>query len=252
MAKESGIGDSLYVAQFDLSGDVGAVTAAEATRAVLDVSAIQDPAMSRIVGLKDGHIDFMAFWNTAVGQEHLALSTMPATDRIVSFFHGSTVGNAAASCVGKQITYAPTRGQDGSLSISTNVQGNGYGLEWSGGGNGDGMLTTGKQTFASGTQSGTSIDYGSVSTLFGLAGYLHVFSLGSGTPTVTVQDSADNVTFAAVTGGAFTAISAATSERIQTAVGATVRRYVRIQVTGTYTNLVCAVNVIRYLTSSAA
>ena len=114
------------------------------------------------------------------------------------------------------------------------------------------MLTTGKQTAASGTVNGTSIDLGSVSTLFGAAAYLHAFSLGSGTATVAVQDSADNATFAAITGMGFTAITAPTSERVQGAVDATVRRYVRVSVTGTYTNLVFAVNFVRYLESSAA
>lgn len=246
MAKQSGIGSSLFVGEYDLSGDIGAVDTIDSTRGVLDITAINASAAERLVGLKDGALAFNAYWNVSASQAHAVLSALPRTDRIASVFIGSTVGAAAASVVGKQITYAPARGSDGSLVASVNVQANGYGLEW-----GE-MLTTGKQTFASGTSSGTSVDFGSTSTLFGAAGYLHVFSVGSGTPTVTVQDSADDSSFSTVTGMAFTASPAATSERVQGAVGATVRRYVRIQVTGTYTNLVCAVNFVRYLTSSAA
>lgn len=246
MAKQSGIGSNLYVAEYDISGDIGAISSIDTSRALLDVSDITESGFERIVGRRDGEIAFNSFWNTAAGRAHPALSALPTTDRIVSVYIGSTVGSAAASLVAKQIDYAPSFGEDGSLVASTSALANGYGLEW-----GE-MLTTGKQTFASGTQSGTSIDLGSVSTLFGAAGYLHVFSVGSGTPTVTIQDSANDADFLAITGMAFTASPAATSERKQGAIDATVRRYVRIQVTGTYTALVCAVNFVRYLTSSAA
>ena len=246
MAKQSGIGSNLYVAQFDVSGDIGAIGSIDTSRALLDLTDITESGFERTVGRRDGQITFSSFWNTAAGQAHPALSALPSADRIVSAFIGSTVGSAAASLVAKQIGYGPSFGEDGSLVASTTALANGYGLEW-----GE-MLTTGKQTFASGTQNGTSIDLGSVSTLFGAAGYLHAFSLGSGTPTVTIQDSANDTDFLAVTGMGFTAITAATSERVQGAVGATVRRYVRIQVTGTYTALVCAVAFVRYLSSSAA
>ena len=36
-----------------------------------------------------------------------------------------------------------------------------------------------------------------------------------------------------------------------TGLTATIRRYVRVEVTGTYTNLVCAVNFVRYTESAA-
>jgi hypothetical protein len=248
VSKESGIGDALYVGEYDLSGDIGAVNTIETTRGVLGVTAINASAEERIVGLKDGSLAFSSYWNAVAGQAHPVLSALPRTDRIVSYFHGATVGNAAASMVGKQLGYAPTRGQDGSLVADTQAAANGYGLEWSGGGTGDGMLTTGKQSFATGTVNGTSINLGSTSTLFGAAAYLHVFSIASGTATFTVQDSDDNSTFLPITGMGFTAVTAATSERVQGAVNATVRQYVRIQCTGTHGACVVAINFIRYLT----
>jgi hypothetical protein len=108
------------------------------------------------------------------------------------------------------------------------------------------MLTTGKQSFSTGTVSGTAIDLGATSTLFGASAYLHVFSVASGTATFTVQDSDDNLTFATITGLAFTAATGATSERLQTAAGATIRQYVRIQGTGVHGAAVVAVNFVRY------
>jgi len=242
MAKSSGLGSNLYVAQYDISGDVGALSACETSRALLDVTGIDKSAFERVLGRKDGSITFDGFWNTATDQAHLALSSMPTTDRIVSFFQAAgTVGNAAASLTAKQINYAPTFGDDGSLVISVNALANGYGLEW-----GE-ALTAGKQSFATGTVSGTSIDLGSTSTLFGAAAYLHVFSVASGTATFTVQDSANDTDFLAVTGMAFTGATGATSERVQGAVNATVRRYVRIQGSGVHGAAVVAVNFVRYL-----
>jgi hypothetical protein len=127
-----------------------------------------------------------------------------------------------------------------------NASASGSPLEW-----GE-LLTTGKQTFASGAVNGTSIDLGATDTAFGAAAILHVFSLGSGAPTVTVADSANDSTFAALspTSLAFTPTVAGV-ERQQTGLTATVRRYVRVQVTGTYTNLVCALSFVRYTESVA-
>jgi hypothetical protein len=88
---------------------------------------------------------------------------------------------------------------------------------------------------------------GTASTSFGLAAYLHVFSIGSGTATFTIQDSANRIDWTNVTGGGFTNVTAAGTQRIQTATNGTVRRYVRITVTGTFTNVVAIVNFVRYL-----
>lgn len=240
MAKQTGIGAQLFIGSADVSGDIGAVTQLEAIRAALEVTAINQGGADRIVGRRDGAMAFLAFWDTAAGLAHATLSALPTTDQIASVFIGSTLGYPAASMTGKQITYAPTMGADGSLAANVNVLANGYGLEW-----GE-MLTTGKQSFGTGTVSGTAIDLGSASTAFGAAAYLHVFSVASGTATFTVQDSDDNLSFTAVTGLAFTGATGATSQRLQTAAGATIRQYVRIQGTGVHGAAVVAVNFVRY------
>jgi hypothetical protein len=133
------------------------------------------------------------------------------------------VGDPAASIVGKQVTFDQARGQDGSLVVNTQLVSNGEALEWGQ------LLTTGKQSFGTGTVNGASIDFGDTETLFGASAYIHVTSHGSGTATFTIQDSADDSSFAAVTGMAFTAVTGATSERLQGATDATVRRYVRVR-----------------------
>ena len=150
------------------------------------------------------------------------------------------VGQAAASILAKQLGYSTARGSDGSLLANVSASANGYPLQW-----GE-LLTTGAQTFGSGTVNGTSIDLGSVSTLFGAAAWLHVLSLGSGTPTLTIKDSPDNSTFTALapTSLIFTPTVAGVS-RMQTGATATIRRHIRVEVTGTYTNLVAVLNFVR-------
>lgn len=249
MAKQSGLGSALWWGSADLSGDVGSVSTIETSRALLEVTGIDKSAPERIPGLRDGSLAFTAYWNTAAGQAHLTLSALPTTDVICSVGIGAAsgaVGQAAASLVAKQITYGEARGQDGSLVANINAAASGSPLEW-----GE-LLTTGKQTFASGAVNGTSIDLGATDTAFGAAAILHVFSLGSGTPTVTVTDSANDSLFAALspTSLAFTPTGASV-ERLQTGTTATVRRYVRIQVSGTYTDLVCALVFVRYTESAA-
>lgn len=245
MTKSSGIGHNLYVAQYDLSGDVGAVNQLAGPRGTVEVTGLTSRAVERRLTMRDGMISFNAFWNTATDQVQDALEGLVRTDRLVTYaaLTGSgAVGDVAASLSAKQIDYDPTRGQDGSLVTTTSFQANATGLEW-------GLaLTTGKQSFATGTVSGTSIDFGATDSDFGASAYLHVFSVASGTATFTVQDSDDDSSFAAITGLAFTGATGATSQRLSTALDATIRQYVRVQGTGTHGATVIFVNFVRHLT----
>lgn len=83
-------------------------------------------------------------------------------------------------------------------------------------------------------------------TSFGAQAYLHVTGFTGTSVTVAVQDSADNSTFAAVAGLAFTAVTAApNAQRIAIANTSTVRRYVRAVTTGTFTSATFAVAFMR-------
>jgi hypothetical protein len=246
MAKESGLGHYLFCGGFDLSGDVGMVDSIISRRNLLDVTGIDKSAPERISGLRDGEINFNSWFNPSASQEHPALSTLLTTDRLVQYHAGATVGQSAAGLNAKQVNYDPSRGADGSLALSVQALGNGSPVEW-----GE-QLTTGKQTFASATN-GTSIDYGAAigSTAFGAVGYLQVFSVASGTATVAIQDSADNAAFLDVTGLVFTGATGQTQQRLATATGATIRRYLRVNVTGAFTNAVIAVVVLKFLAAQS-
>lgn len=244
MARSSGLGDSLYVGGYNLSGDVGSVDTISGSAETLEVTGLDKLAKERIGGLRDGAIEFTAFFNPTATKEHAVLKTLPTSDVICSYFHGSTIGNTAASMVAKQINYDPSRGDDGSLTFKTSMQANAYGLSW-----GE-MLTAGVATAgAAGPQ--TSYDYGASvgTTNFGLVAYLHVFAFTGTSATVAIQSSTDNGAgdaFANITGAVFTAATGITSERIATGPTAAVERYLRVNVTGTFSLCWFAVHVTRH------
>jgi hypothetical protein len=247
MSKISGIGERFYVNQYDLSGDVGALGTIQAARNQQDVTVLADVAIERLGLLRDGHLAYTAFFDTVTGQEHLVLRNLPQS-ALITWATGTTAGADAASLVANHTDYPVTRGADGSLVTTPTADANGYGMQW---GN---LLTAGAQLFAS-AGIGTAVDdyfpsFGGISappTNFGLAAYLHVLSIGSGSATVHIQDSAAGVSYADVTGAVFSAAGAATSQRIATSATQAVNRYLRLNVTGTFTNLVCVVSVVRYI-----
>lgn len=238
MAKQGGMGDHLLVDAFDISGDIGSLGRIAGGPAPLEVTAIDKYGPERIGGVRDGGIDFQSWFNpTLLTGEHAVLKTLPYGDRQVTYCRGFGLGSQAASCVAKQINYDPSRGTDGSLTLAIQTQANAYGLEW-------GLqLTPGLRTDTAATN-GASID-NLAATAFGLQAYLHVTAFTGTSVTVAVQDSADNATFANVTGAVFTAATAPGVQRISIANNATVRRYLRIATTGTFTNAVFLVNVVR-------
>ncbi len=236
MTKQSGIGDNLYIAGVDLSGDVGSLSRIGGGPSTLDVTAIDKAGYERLGGLRDGSIEFVAFFNKATGQEHLTLRTLPTTDQIVSYWRGATLGGQAASLNGKQINYDPSRNEDGSLTFKVEAQADGFGLEWGT------SLTAGKRTDSAATN-GTGVDL-TASTTFGLQAYLHVFAFAGTSVTVKLQHSNDNGggdPYADITGGAFTAVTVApASQRIANTTNP-IKQWIRVVTTGTFSNAVFAV-----------
>lgn len=82
------------------------------------------------------------------------------------------------------------------------------------------------------TTTGSSKNDGAATTT-GWMAHLHVTAVDGGSWVVKLQDSADNSSWSDVTGGAFAAATGATSERLESAAGATLRRYVRYVATRT-------------------
>lgn len=248
MSKSTGLGDNLYVAGYNLSGDIGSVDEIGGGNEPLTSTGIDKSAMERLGGARDGRINMMSYFNPSAGQAHPRFSTLPTADVIVSYFRGTAIGSPAASVVAKQIGYDGTRGDDGSFTFKVEAQANGYGLGW-----GE-QLTAGISSLSS-AGALTSYDYGAGvgTTLFGLQAYLHVFSFTGTSATVAIQDSTDNGSgdaFANITGAVFSAATGITSERIQTGRTQQVDRYLRVNVTGTFSALTFAVQVVKNTTST--
>jgi hypothetical protein len=229
LAKQSGLGDNFYVGGYDLSGDTAALDEIGGGPAVIDVTGINKSAYERIGGLRDGRIEWTSHFNPETAaddpgitadHQHVALSSLPMTDRQLMYFRGTTLGNPAAAMVGKQLNYDWTRGDDGKLTMKIRAESNGYGIEWGR------SLTAGIRTDTAATN-GTGIDT-TASADFGAQAYLQVFDFSGTDVTVKIQDSADNATYADVAGFSFTQVTAGpTVERIATSNTATIRRYVR-------------------------
>lgn len=226
MPKQSGLGDRLLVAGYDLSGSIGSIQRVAGGPVALDVTDITQSGYGRLGGLRDGGIDFTSWFDKALGMTHLRLSTLPTADVAVTYCRGFGVGNQAASCIGKQVGYDGTRGNDGQFSQVTNVTANGYGVDWGV------QLTPGLRTDATGTN-GATYD-GLLLSAFGAQFYLQVTALTGTSITVKIQDSADNSTWADLAGATFAAATGPSSERI--AVSGTVRRYLRAVSSGTFTS----------------
>lgn len=246
MAKTSGLGDALYISGNDLSGDITAIGNVGGGPSPLTTTGINKSAFERIGGTRDGRLEATSWWNPT--GSHPVLSVLPTTDVAAMYCRGTVLGSPAACIVGKQVNYDGTRANDGSFSFAVSAQANAYGLEWGY------LLTAGQRTDTAATN-GTGVDFGVGSfplfngqALFGAQCYLQVFAFTGTDVTIKVQDSADNVSFADVTGMTFTAVTSGPGvQRIATASNQTVRRYLRAVTTtsGGFTSATFAVAVAR-------
>lgn len=243
MTAQGGMGDALWIDGLDVSGDIGSLQNIACPLTTQNTTAINQSANARIGLLHDGLIDYTAFWSPGVAADtaHSVHKSLPTTDRAVQYCRGTSLGSPAASMIGKQIGYDGNRPQDGSFLLTVNAVANGYGLEW---GN---LITSGKQTDTS-AGNGTSYDTGVVSTAFGWTMYLQVFAFTGTSITVKVQDSANNSVWADITSATFAAASAVGSQRVSAGPTstATVRRYLRVVSSGTFSSATYGVNFVRH------
>lgn len=226
MTKKSGLGQGFVLDGIDLSGDTGSADQISIPRPVTEVTDISQFAQERRHLQRDGNLSWSSWFNP--DRAHAELENPPITDRIGTWLTGRNLGDSAKSLVGKQLNYDPTRNQDGSMSIAVQIQANGFGGEWGK------LLTAGFETFG-GIGDGSSVDFGAA-TNFGLQAYLQLTAFTGTDITVAIHDSADNSAFALVTGATFTAMTGVGAQRIQTARDQTVRQFVRINLTGTFTS----------------
>lgn len=245
MAKEGGLGDQCYVDGVDIGADIQSLSRIGGGPALLPATDITLSGQARMAGQLDGSMELTSYFNPTAAATHATLSTLPTTDRIVTWAHGTTQGNEAASLIGKQINYDPSRAQDGGLLVNITAQANKYGLLFGK------QLTAGKRTDGSATN-GTSFDLGSATPgAFGLVMYVHLFAFSGTSVTIKIQESSDNAVgdaFADVVGATSGALTAIGAVRVQTG-SINVERYLRVVTTGTFTNAVFFVQATRFDTA---
>lgn len=248
MPKTAGMGDNCYVDGYDLSGDIMALNKVGGGPSPLDMTPINKSAFVRIGGQRDGSMDITSFFNPGpeANAAHTILKTLPTTDRMITYCRGTSVGDRAACMIAKQANYDPKRAQSGELTFNLSALANAFGLEWGR------QLAAGPRTDTTATN-GTGVDFGLGSSgtgpsVFGLQAYLQVFAFTGTSATIKIQESADNGgtdPYADTTGGGFTPVTAITTQRIATAGGQTVKEWLRVVTTGTFSNVQFSVMVNR-------
>lgn len=233
MTKRTGLGNRLYIDGYDVSGDVGAVNTLATPRDIRPITGIDKFAIERQLLKADGSIDFATWFNSATDKLHDVLSTLPTTNRQAIFALSITRGDPAFALEAKQINYDWSRGDDGGLGGTTNLQAaSGNAPAW-------GESIVPKENLASAGAYTGHIDVGGVQTTDGVVAWLQIISLGSGTPVITLEDSSDTTDGddgAWSTIDTFTIDSARTTER--RVVAGNIEKALRIEASGTFTNLV--------------
>lgn len=235
MAKQSGLGARFVLGGYDLSGDISALDRVGGGPALGDVTGIDKFAHERIGLLRDGAMSFTSFWNDENSVP--VLDALPTADVIGAFFvPPQAIGSPIACLNSKQVNYDPSRGNGGELTMKTECQGQGFGLEWCQ------LLTPGLRTDTTATH-GADLD-GGASSAFGAQAYLQVTGFAGTSVTVTVEHSADNSTWSTLL--AFTAVTAAPNgQRVAVANTTTVDRYLRVSTSGTFSSVTLAVALAR-------
>jgi hypothetical protein len=245
VTKSAGMGAALWIDGYDLGADTNSLSRIGGGNTPIPMTDITQDGMAREGGLRDGGMDIVSYWDPAVGASHEKYSALPRTDVIPTYTaYTPAIGVPTANLIAKQIGYDGNRAQDGGFLLNVQAFANNFGLQWAF------LATAGKRTDASATAAAavSPLDQGSASPgAFGLVMWAHLFSLGSGTPTIKLQESSDNSgdAYIDVVGATWAPSGAQTATRIVTG-SIAVERYLKVVTTGTFVNAVFAVSVYRH------
>ena len=163
---------------------------------------------------------FIDLGTDAVDEELQAVIGSASATPLSIYQGGDTAGNKVVLLNSRIQNYTIDSSVADAVGVSATFTGDNFG-------NGKSLYAL---TNTSATANTTAVDFGASSSLGGQA-FLHCTAHSSANISVKIQSSADNSSFADVSGFSFTAISGTTSERIATT--NTVNRYVRLAITVT-------------------
>jgi hypothetical protein len=176
-------------------------------------------------GIADATMSWEGLYEPAYDDTLYAVVSLPAADSVATYCPGGRTAGSLARLVLVNDTALGTSGSADDLIAMTMAMAV------------DGAVQFGWLLHPFGedtnTTTGTGLD-GTASTSTGWTAHLHVSAVDGGSWVIKLEDSADNSNWSDVTGGAFTAATTSTSERIQSAsTTTTLRRYVRYTATRT-------------------
>ena len=229
MAFQAGNSSGVLVAQYDVSAYLKQFQVGRQI-ALLDTTTMGDTAKDFIPGLHEGKASLGGLFDGATTGYDAILSAAfgAATPRVITVLPsgGGTQGNRALVTKADEASYDVSSSVDG--LVEANVEFTPSAGVW--GGHVAHILQA--ETTATNT---SSVD-GAAATTSSWVANLHVTAFSGTSIAIKIQDSADNSSWADLSGAAFASVTAATSEQLVGAAGATVRRYTRVLWTGTFTS----------------
>lgn len=226
MAFTHGKSTKVYVSGYDLSAFLNMANVAM-NADLAEVSTFGSTYKSFVAGLVDSKMSLGGFFDSVTGGPDAVLTSLLGTDAYLAVLpQGDVQGTRGRGMYGVEITYEVTTGLDGAAQISMEAQSK-KGAEPI-------VVNTVLLDRTTTGQDATGVNGGGQTTN-GWSAFLQCTAMsGTGAPTcaVKLQDSADNSSFADVTGGAFVTLSTANAnvpggQRIESAAGATLRQYTR-------------------------
>lgn len=217
----------VYVNGFDVSAYLQTASVAKSADTA-ETTTFQSAAKTYIAGLTDATFSLDGLFDRTAGASDVVLNAALGTDsQIITVLPaGDTIPATGYGGSGYGAAYDVQAGIGDAVKVSASVQ-SAVGAE----------AVTSQHALASRTTSGTAtvVDVGATHVDgTGYVAYLHCTAMPAGTVIVKLQDSADNSTYADISGATFTNLttaSANTAQRLATA--GTVRRYTRAVWTAT-------------------
>src|SRR3982751_5999024 len=111
MSKQSGMGDNFYIDGINISNDLTQLQSIGSPRTSAEWTGIDKKAVERVLLKRDGTMSGTSQFDKTVA--HTALRSLPRTNRVVSYFRGTTIGSPVASMMAKEINYDGTREESG-------------------------------------------------------------------------------------------------------------------------------------------
>lgn len=216
MAFVAGRRAKVLIGEYDLSAYLNNVSAVR-NADLADVSCFGDQDREFLKTMQGASATLSGFIDTVAGASEPVLSsflTGTSTRAVSIFWDADAIGSPGICGAGWEGSYEDSSPVDGVQAIAANLAFTGRV---------DRAVSLHALGVETGTGAYTAVD-GGAATTNGAVANLHVTAAGSsGTGTVLVQDSADNMSFLTI--GTFSNFTAATSQTLE--ISGTIRRYVR-------------------------